>query len=188
MHWDKKVMGQRIGRVRVSKGETQEQLANAIGVTRDAVTKWETYKRTPKVIDLIAIATHYKVSADYLLGLKESKNPFEDLHPLIKKNSGFFDRLLAAEEEAKKNNEEYGLLRSIMEYVLFEKSEKLIGYGNHGDVSIVENEEAISTDNIEDGNSDMVSYIKMEDVFRYKKLKEIESELDFFRDFNEKHD
>lgn len=48
------VIGMRIAKLRKEKGMTQEQLANAIGITRVAITQYENGERIPK--DEIKIA------------------------------------------------------------------------------------------------------------------------------------
>ncbi|MDD5823980.1 MAG: helix-turn-helix transcriptional regulator [Firmicutes bacterium] len=54
-------------RHRDSKGWTQEQLAEAIGVSRSTVAKWEAGKGTPKVENLIVLSRVLDVSIDSLL-------------------------------------------------------------------------------------------------------------------------
>ena len=55
-------------------GETQVDLANLLGITKDAVSKWKTGRNkayeNKKYIN--KIAEHYNVSADYLLGIPQS--------------------------------------------------------------------------------------------------------------------
>lgn len=48
------IIGMRIAKLRKEKGMTQEQLANAIGITRVAITQYENGERIPK--DEIKIA------------------------------------------------------------------------------------------------------------------------------------
>ncbi len=61
-------IGQRIGKARSKADETQQQLADALGVKREMVTYWENGTRNIKVEQLAAIAKRYGVSVDYLLG------------------------------------------------------------------------------------------------------------------------
>lgn len=61
-------MGKRIQRLRKERGLTQKQLADAVGVTPQAVSKWETDESCPDVTALPLIAGALGVSTDTLLG------------------------------------------------------------------------------------------------------------------------
>lgn len=63
--------GQRLKAFREEKNITQEQLAEAIGYGKSTVSFWENDLKVPSITVIIKIAKHYKVSADYLLGLEE---------------------------------------------------------------------------------------------------------------------
>lgn len=58
----------RIRRLRAERGWSQEQLAEKLGVSRQAVTKWETDAGAPDIENLAALARAFGVSADDLLG------------------------------------------------------------------------------------------------------------------------
>lgn len=57
-----------IRNIRKEKGMTQETLAEAMGVTTAAVSKWETSQSAPDVEMLMALADFFEVSVDTLLG------------------------------------------------------------------------------------------------------------------------
>lgn len=57
-----------IRNIRKEKGMTQETLAEAMGVTTAAVSKWETGQSAPDVEMLMALADFFEVSVDTLLG------------------------------------------------------------------------------------------------------------------------
>ena len=59
----KKIFGQRLQEVRKGHHETQPELGEAIG------------KNTTTIEKLAKICEHYKVSADYLLGLSDDPEP-----------------------------------------------------------------------------------------------------------------
>lgn len=65
-------------RIRKEKGVTQEQLADAVGVSAQAVSKWE-QGSFPDASLLPAIADYLGVRIDTLFGLKEEKFDLEDL-------------------------------------------------------------------------------------------------------------
>ena len=60
-------MGARISAHRKNKGLTQEALANTLGVSNQAVSKWESGASDPSTANLIAIAKLYEVSAEEIL-------------------------------------------------------------------------------------------------------------------------
>ena len=63
--------GERLLKLREKRNETQQQLADAIDITRQSLSRYETNDRTPNIDLVYNIAKHYNVSADYLLGLSE---------------------------------------------------------------------------------------------------------------------
>lgn len=54
--------------IRKTRGMSQEALAEKIGVSRQAVSKWETGEAQPDYAKLIALADALEVSLDYLCG------------------------------------------------------------------------------------------------------------------------
>lgn len=64
---------EQISFLRKQKGLTQEQLANALGVTNQSVSKWESGQCCPDIQLLPAIATLFEVSVDELLGCNSAK-------------------------------------------------------------------------------------------------------------------
>ncbi|MDE6313062.1 MAG: helix-turn-helix domain-containing protein [Lachnospiraceae bacterium] len=57
----------RIQNLRKIKGISQEQLAEAIGVSRQAVSKWESEQSTPDLEKIILMSNFFDVTTDYLL-------------------------------------------------------------------------------------------------------------------------
>jgi len=60
-------MGEKILNMRKARGWNQEELAERIGVTRQAVSRWEAGSAKPDADKIIAICDLFGVSADYLL-------------------------------------------------------------------------------------------------------------------------
>lgn len=60
-------IGERIAQLRKQRGMTQEQLADQLGTTRQAVSKWEAGKTNPDIDYVIAMSAHFGVTTDYLL-------------------------------------------------------------------------------------------------------------------------
>ena len=62
--------------LRTSKKMTQNELAQMLGVTQQAVARWENGRSEPDATTLNWLATFFDVSVDYLLGNKnESVRP-----------------------------------------------------------------------------------------------------------------
>lgn len=61
-------IGKRIAESRRSAGFTQEELANRLGVTPQALSKWEKGGSSPDLVMLSTICEILGVSADYLIG------------------------------------------------------------------------------------------------------------------------
>lgn len=69
------ISGTRLYDLRKEKGDTQEQLANALGVSRSLVKAWENEERRIKTEDLVRLANYFGVSCDYLLGRTDISSP-----------------------------------------------------------------------------------------------------------------
>ena len=59
--------GEQLASVRRSSGLTQEQFAEQLQVSRQAVSKWETGTADPSTSNLLALAKLFGVSAEELL-------------------------------------------------------------------------------------------------------------------------
>lgn len=57
----------RIQTLRKSKGMSQEELADAAGVSRQAVSKWESEQSTPDLDKVVILSEIFDVTTDYLL-------------------------------------------------------------------------------------------------------------------------
>jgi len=67
-------LGKRIVSNRKRVGLTQDKLAEALGITAQAVSKWENDQSCPDISMLPALASIFGISVDALLGLAEPKN------------------------------------------------------------------------------------------------------------------
>lgn len=61
--------------IRKEKGLTQEDLANMLDVSRQAVSKWELDEGYPEVEKLILLASQLNISLDYLMGTALADKP-----------------------------------------------------------------------------------------------------------------
>ena len=60
-------ISEKIQILRKAKGISQEQLADALGVSRQAVSKWESSQSLPDLDKVMALSDYFEVSTDYLL-------------------------------------------------------------------------------------------------------------------------
>ncbi|MBD5082662.1 MAG: helix-turn-helix transcriptional regulator [Clostridiales bacterium] len=69
----------RILELRKAKGISQEQLADCIGVSRQAVSKWESEQSIPDLDKVIIMSDFFEVTTDYLLkGIEPQTEKKED--------------------------------------------------------------------------------------------------------------
>lgn len=59
---------ERLKLLRGKKGDSQAALAKHMGVTQQAIAKWETDKATPDPDTLIKLSQYFGVTVDYLIG------------------------------------------------------------------------------------------------------------------------
>lgn len=79
-------IGSRIRQLRKSRNMTQDQLAELVGVTAQAVSKWENDISSPDIALLPRLAEIFQVTTDNLLGVPEKT----EIVPAPPKQSGFY--------------------------------------------------------------------------------------------------
>ncbi|MCQ2982533.1 MAG: helix-turn-helix domain-containing protein [Treponemataceae bacterium] len=60
--------------LRINRGISQVDLANALGVTKQSVSNWENDNIMPSIEMLIKIASYFSVTPDYLLGFEKGQS------------------------------------------------------------------------------------------------------------------
>lgn len=65
-------LSEKLYELRKKDGLSQEQLAERLGVSRQAVSKWESGKAVPESDTLISISEYFNVSLDYLMKADDS--------------------------------------------------------------------------------------------------------------------
>ena len=71
-------LGNRLAELRKQHGLSQEDLADKLGVSRQAISKWERGEASPDTDNLIELAKIYNISLDDLLGLDAPKQEKEE--------------------------------------------------------------------------------------------------------------
>ncbi|WP_017728799.1 helix-turn-helix domain-containing protein [Halalkalibacterium ligniniphilum] len=100
----------RLKNLRNNNGYTQQEMANRLGITRQAYGKYENSQAEPDIKTLKKIAEIFNVKTDYLLG--RTDKPTVDLKPESEKeNLFFFDQENITPEEAKELKKHLEFLR-----------------------------------------------------------------------------
>ncbi len=73
-HKKEETIGERISRLRKNKGYTQEEFSSLLGVTPQAVSKWENGASCPDITLLPKIAEIFSITTDELLTGKKHEN------------------------------------------------------------------------------------------------------------------
>ena len=67
------MLSEKLYRLRKNSGLSQEQLAEKLNVSRQAISKWESGTAVPESEKLVTISNYFGVSVDYLLKDEEEK-------------------------------------------------------------------------------------------------------------------
>lgn len=86
--------GEKLQMLRKARGLSQEALAEQLGVTRQAVSKWELGDATPDLENVVALARFFGVSTDYLLLTEQEETTPEKPAAQMRRDAGFVHRLL----------------------------------------------------------------------------------------------
>lgn len=88
-------IAERLKDLRKKAGYSQEQVAEMLGISRQAVSKWESAQGYPDIENIIRLAQIYQVSTDHILLSAEAKaSPMpvdterqtkRELHPMTRK-------------------------------------------------------------------------------------------------------
>lgn len=83
----------RLKQLRLDKNLRQEQIAKLIGVNKSAISTYENNTRQPSFDILVRMATLYRVSTDYLLGITNNRSL--DLSGLSDKEAALVSEMVA---------------------------------------------------------------------------------------------
>lgn len=81
-------IGMTIRQLRQERDITQEQLADALGITSRAVSQWECDRTAPDISQLPALANFFDVTTDHLLGV-DIRRKEEDIEKIFKQINVF---------------------------------------------------------------------------------------------------
>ncbi len=84
---------------RIKKGLSQTEVADILGLNKTAVSKWEGNKTFPDPEVLIKVVDLYQVTADYLLGITNDSQLFDDARVERPEVLELFDQLNVGEQE-----------------------------------------------------------------------------------------
>ena len=71
-------LGKRLEQARANLHLSQKEAAAAIGASASVISNYESGERTPSVENLMALASLYRCSTDYLLGLQKPSDAYVD--------------------------------------------------------------------------------------------------------------
>lgn len=86
-------LGVRLQELRKSHNLSQEQLAEKLDVSRQAVSKWESSQANPDISNIVKLSNLYGVSTDYLLTGKEHDSQVVYKEHVVYKNKTGFKKL-----------------------------------------------------------------------------------------------
>lgn len=70
--------GEKLKNYRMEKGLSKEKVAEYLGVSRQAVTKWESDQSMPASGNLLALSSLYGISSDELVGSRSQEKKNKD--------------------------------------------------------------------------------------------------------------
>lgn len=134
----KVLLSKQLKKLRIEKGNTQEDLANHLGITTQAVSKWERDEGYPDITLLPSIASYYNVSVDDLLGVgqieKEKKlQEYKDKQDELFRDGKSAERVALWREAQKEFPNDLSVIYNLM-YALhaFDRdanADEIIAYG-----------------------------------------------------------
>lgn len=80
-------MGERIWRLMKENAYTQKELANMVGVTESAMSRYLNNEREPKAEIIANLATALNTTSDYLISGKESNEDFAEIYRLVARST-----------------------------------------------------------------------------------------------------
>ena len=85
MYYDIIESGKRIKEMRKRAGMTQEQLAEDLGISREALAKIETGKNGTSVDGIVNFANYFNVTTDAIIGMYNKVSKYKELETMLDK-------------------------------------------------------------------------------------------------------
>ncbi len=111
-------IGAKIQTLRKQRGMSQEQLAEALGVSRQAVSKWEAEQSVPDIDKIISICDYFGVTTDYILRNAEITQNEPQSEPLVQNTYNVNENEVERDNEAKTRQSALLLAVAIVMYIL----------------------------------------------------------------------
>ncbi len=117
-------LGEKIKRLRSQRELTQEQLADILGVSAQAVSRWENDSTYPDITLLPTIASYFEITLDELMGMEDFKNEekLKELDEKIVKNGTeglIYDNILLLRDAVKTYPTDYQLQLRLINQLTF---------------------------------------------------------------------
>lgn len=118
----KMTIGTKIQKLRKQHGLSQEQLAETLGVSRQAVSKWEAEQSVPDIDKIVLICDYFGVTTDYILRNEEVPKTEQEheFQPdnLVQNKYNISENEVNTENEEKKKKSALLLAVAIMLYII----------------------------------------------------------------------
>ncbi|HJC40902.1 MAG TPA: helix-turn-helix domain-containing protein [Candidatus Intestinimonas pullistercoris] len=79
--YSNEIFGERLRRLRKLSGETQQELAEFLGLKPNQIGEMENGRKASTFLKLALLCEHYNITADYLLGLIDEPRPLRNAGP-----------------------------------------------------------------------------------------------------------
>ncbi len=161
----KTTLGERIGDLRRKKGYTQEELAEKISVSPQAVSKWENNISCPDIMLLPELAKIFDVTTDSLLGCESAPPVTLVPNEQRKKNENLILRVIVNSSDGDKVriNIPFSLLAIVMEAGIdisgFSKNDSLKNVNWEQIVTMVDNGVIGKLVEVESSDGDIVEIV-----------------------------
>ncbi len=117
----KMTIGTKIQTLRKQRGLSQEQLAENLGVSRQAVSKWEAGQSVPDIDKIVLVCDFFGVTTDYILRNEELPKTEQEYEPqpdnLVQDKYSISENEVNTENEEKKKKSALLLAAAIMLYI-----------------------------------------------------------------------